>query len=157
MRLTLRHTFAADPRRVHALLVDQGFLEHTCRELGAREFLVEAGDDESTVAADVPTPDAVRGFLGPLMRTRQEHAWDAAGADGSRTGTVMITVAGAPFLVTGVTALRPVAGGTEYAVDADLSVSVPLIGRTIERSAAPEITGLLQAQARLADTWLARP
>lgn len=157
MLLTVRHTFAAPPDRVHAMLVDRAFLDHACEQLGADECRTSSGDDVASVMASVPTPDAVRGFLGPRMSARQEYTWDAPGDDGSRTGTLFLTVEGAPVLVNGVTALRPVAAGTAFDLDATLSVSVPLIGTTIERAAAPELQQMLEAQVRLGDAWLARP
>lgn len=157
MRLTVRHTFAAPPDAVHAMFVDSAFLDHACEQLGAEEYRTSSGDDAASVQAWVPTPDSVRGFLGPRMATRQEYTWDIPDADGSRTGTVFLTVEGAPVLVNGVTALRPVATGTTFDLDADLSISVPLIGPTIERVATPEVQQMLQEQVRLGDAWLARP
>lgn len=156
MRLTIRHTYAADTGRVHAVLVDPAFLEHASRELGATDIRVSATGDEASVTASVPTPEAVRGFLGPRMAVCQEYVWDAAGADGGRTGTMMLTVRGAPMLVNGVATLRPVAAGTEFTLDADLSVSVPLLGRTLETATVPEVRELLESQARLGDAWLTR-
>ena len=156
MRLSLLHTFAADPGRVHAMMVDPDFLEHAARELGADAAATVVVDETTSVSAALPTPSSVRGFLGPRMNARQEYAWDPAAADGSRTGTLFLTVEGAPMMVNGMVALRPSASGTDFVVDADLSVSVPLIGRTLERSAVPDVQRMLAEQALLGDAWLAR-
>lgn len=156
MRVTVRHTFASDPVRVHAMFMDPDFLEHACRRLNAEGCRVSVTGDESAVSAAVPSPDAARGFLGRTMPTRLKYVWQPPAEDGSRTGTVQLTVEGAPVLVTGETALRPVAEGTEFALDADVTVNVPLIGRTVEKATAPELARLFKAQAGIGDAWLAR-
>ena len=156
MRLSLLHTFAADPGRVHSMLVDPDFLEHAARELGAKDPTAVVGEDSTSVSAAMPTPTSVSGFLGPRMNARQEYECQPAGADGSRTGTLFLTVEGAPMLLNGIVALRPTASGTDFVVDADLSITVPLIGRTLERSAVPDVQRMLEEQARQGDAWLAR-
>lgn len=156
MHLSVRHTFAADTDAVHVVLTEPAFLDHACRALGAVEYATASTDRLTTIDATLAAPLAARGLLGPRLVSRQEYTWDDPASDGSRAGTVRLTVAGLPLRVAGTTLLRPAGGATEFVMDADLTVDLPLVGRTVERSAAPELQAMFADQARLAAEWLAR-
>lgn len=156
MHLSVRHTFAGDTDAVHAVLTDPAFLDHACRELGAVEYATATTDGVTTIDATLAAPLAARGLLGPRLVSRQEYTWGDPASDGSRTGTVRLTVEGFPLRVAGTTALRPAGDATEFVMDADLAVDLPLVGRTVERSAAPELQAMFADQARLGAEWLVR-
>lgn len=156
MHLSARHTFAADPHAVHAMLTDPEFLDFACRRMGASQFTRQASPGATQVTTSAPAPAAVAGFLGSTMRLVQAMTFSDAAADGSRTGTISLTVQGAPLRLVGTTVLSPTASGSVLDYAGELSVDIPLLGRRIEQSAAPEILATLAEQERLATEWLAR-
>lgn len=155
MHLSTRHTFGADPVRVHALVTDPEFLAHACVEMGATHHQVSATPQASSIVVTVATMAAVRAFLGPTMTVRQEFRWGPALCDGSRAGSMRITVDGAPVLVATRAHLAPAPAGSLVDYEGELTVSVPLVGPQVERAAAPGVLEALAAQERLARAWLA--
>lgn len=155
MRLALTHAFAATPDRVHAMFTDTAFLDYACRALEADEFSTQASPEAAVVIASVAAPEVVRRFVGERMGVREEFGWGASAPDGSRDGTLSLVVSGAPVRLMGTLRLTPTASGSEFAVDADFTVAIPLLGATIEKAAAPDVADLLEVQAALGDSWLA--
>ncbi len=100
MQIQARNDFAADARAaVHAIasptptfrrvpvpLVESGDLSHR----------VSATPDHSAVERTMRTPSVVQRFLGDTLTLLQDIRWNAPAADGSRTGTLDLTVKGMP-------------------------------------------------------------
>lgn len=156
MQLTSRQDFPADPATVHAMVTDEEFLAHAARRMGSPDARVEATPERSRVEASVESPPEVRSFIGPRLAIVQETTWGAAAPDGSRDGTISITVPGAPVTLVGTVRLAPTASGSTIDYDGDLDVKIPLVGGRVEREAAPAILDSLETQARVGRDWLTR-
>ena len=57
--------------------------------------------------------------------------------------------------MTGTAILRPGGKGTTVVYEADLSVSIPFVGKKLEQSAAPSVMDGIGLQQRVGDQWLA--
>lgn len=156
MKLTSSHEFAADPHTVHAMLTDEAFLVRVTEAMDPEQIRAHATAEASEVDASFEAPGPVRAFLGDRVRIVQRTTWGAAASDGSREGQASTTVPGAPAAMTSVIRLTPTASGTRVAHEGDLTVSVPLLGRQIERAVAPVFTDTIEIQAREGRAWLAR-
>lgn len=156
MHLISRQEFPADPARVHAMVTDEDFLAHAAAELGSVDARVAATSARTAVEASVPSPSEIRAFIGPTLRIVQETTWAEPQTDGRRSGTVTITVPGAPVTLVGSALLAPTASGSEITYDGDLTVKVPLLGSRIEAQAAPTILEAFEAQGRVGRAWLRR-
>ena len=156
MHLISTQEFPADPHRVHAMLTDETFLAHAAAELGSSEARVAASSARTAVEAADETPAEIKAFVGPTLRIVQEQTWAEAGPDGRRTGTVTITVPGAPVTLVGNAVLAPTAQGSVITYEGDLTVKVPLLGGRIEAQAAPTILEAFDAQGRVGRAWLQR-
>ena len=152
MRMTASHLYFADPTVVHSMLIDPAFLRHAAISMGANSASVIDGG----LIAVLPAPDEIVGFVGPTLTLQQRIFWRVAEPDGTRHGTLELTFQDAPVRVSGDTLLAPDAAGTRVDYDGDLRVDIPLLGRTIERKAAPLIHEALDAQFRLGQAWLTR-
>ena len=162
MKVTAQIRYAADPATTFAMLLDRGFQEQVCRATGATGFSVDVEqlDDGGTVRTDreLPTdqfPDFVRTFVGDTVHVVRVDTWGAAEADGSRAGTVVVEIKGAPVRLDGTLLLRPDGAATVEDVQGDLKASVPLLGGRIEKAVEPPIRSAVATEEQVGARWLA--
>ncbi len=156
MHLTSRHELPADPDVAYAMLTDPAFLEQAAIASGATDIRVAASDARTAVQATIEAPAQARAFLGPQLSFTQQVTWGARTPDGGRTGQVSIDILRAPASAAGAVTLAPTAAGSVLNWEGELTVSVPLLGATIERQAAPLIVEMLDELGTQARAWLAR-
>lgn len=163
MQLTAQLDYPAGPEAVFAMLTDRAFLEQVCAATGALSSSVDvveaAGGATVSTRRDMPTdqvPDFFKRFVGRTVTAVRVDQWNAAQADGSRTGTITLEIAGAPVRLTGTLQLRAAGDQTVEDVDADLKASVPLIGGKVEQAAEPAVRAGLRTEERLGTQWLTR-
>ncbi len=163
MRFSAEIRYDADPATVFAMLTDPDFQERKCTATGALEHEVgieEYDDNSASIRTErvMPTdqvPDFVRTFVGQTLTVVQVDDWQAAAADGSREGTVVVEIKSAPVRLAGSMTLRPDGTGTRQTVDGDLKASVPLVGGRIEKAVEPALKAALRVEQREGRTWLA--
>ncbi len=162
------HYGGADPVAAFAMLCRPQFHERRCAATGAIDHHVEVSttpDGGLRVATRrrLPTdrvPEFVRGFVGATLTVSQVDTWDPAAADGSRQGTIVVEISGAPVRMTGTLRLTADAGSTPDAanatqyLDGDLKASVPLIGGKIEKAVLPAIEAAIQVEQQVSTAWL---
>ena len=156
MHLTSRHELPADPDVAHAMFTDPAFLEHAALASGATGIQVAASTTRTTVQATIESPVQARAFLGPQLSFVQQVTWGARTPDGGRAGQVSIDILRAPASAVGTVTLAPTASGSVVDWEGELTVSVPLLGATIERQATPIIVEMLDGLGDQARAWLAR-
>lgn len=155
MQLQARNDFAADPDTTHTMLTDPQFLAEVCIASGDVAHRVDAVAGRSAVERQMPTPSAVRSFLGETLTLVQDVTWHAPAADGSRTGTLVLTVAGMPARAEAAIDLAPGGRGTVVDFAGEFTINVPLLGRKLEQQAAPALLAGFDVQQRVGDAWLA--
>ena len=155
MHLISRLDFSAPPDRVFAMVTDETFLAHAATELGSADPRVAASATRTAVEGAIETPAEIRAFVGPSLTITQETVWSGPAPDGSREGTVTLTVATTPVSLTGTATLAPAPGGSTLTYSGDLVVKVPLLGGRLETLAAPIVTEAFEAQGRVGADWLA--
>lgn len=144
----------ADPAYVHAKVLATGAVEQQVDVTGSTEesFTV-------TTRRALPTeqiPAHLRSFVGDRIDVRQVEAWEVADADGSRAGTVVVEIAGAPVRLTGRTSLRDIGPGTSRVTyDGDVRAAVPLFAAAVEEAAGAAVRAALRAEETVAARWLA--
>jgi len=74
---------------------------------------------------------------------------------GSREGTLQIVPQGMPAKADGHASVRPDATGTEVIYTGTFTVSVTLVGKKLEKAAAPRITQAFNVQQDAGNDWLA--
>ncbi len=183
MRLTARLDYPdADPATVFAMLCDPAFLARTCEATGALSHEVDVSDGPGgatvlTTVRVLPTdrvPDLVRSLVGQHLTVRRVDTWQAAAADGSRSGRIGVAIVGTPVSMTGTLALAAVGSGsggsgsggsgsggsgslgvgTHESVDGELTASVPLIGGRIAKAAEPAVRAAIEVEQRIGAAWL---
>lgn len=164
VRVELR--YAAQVPAVAAMLADVGYARARVEASGATVEQADVTGDAGgpvtvTTRRLVPTdqiPAQARSFVGSRLEVRQVEAWEApAGDDGTRRGTVVVEISGAPVRLTGTVTLAPDgSGGSVLAYDGDLKASVPLFASAIEQAAVGAVRSALQAEQDAGTRWLAR-
>lgn len=154
MRLneTVRYD-GATPEQVFTLLCDESFRAEVCATLGSRshDVRVERGAEDVTVTIErvlpADMPDFVKKLTGETVTVVQTEVWGAAGPDGARTADVEVQIKSQPASMSGTSSLRAGAGGTELALDGEVEVAVPFIGRRVEPEVAKAIASALRTEA----------
>ncbi|HET7799154.1 MAG TPA: DUF2505 domain-containing protein [Humibacillus xanthopallidus] len=162
MKITERIDYTAAPDAVFAMLTDPAFQEAKCLEAGSARHesaVTPAGDGARVVTQrDLPAhnlPDFARSIVGDTLSVTETYDWAGAGADGSREGSLVVEVAGAPVALRAKVRLVPGAGNTVMTIDGDLKASIPLLGGKVEKAAAPAVIDAIHGEGRTGARWLA--
>ena len=163
MQMNAEIRYDAAPQTVFEMLTDQKFQERKLAQTGALSYtasVVVSGDGGAVVATSraLPTdrvPEAFRSFVGDRLTVEQTETWNPPSADGSRSGTVSIAVAGAPVKMTGSLSLAPAGPGCTETVAGDLKARVPWVGGRIEKAVEPAVRAAIEAEERIGRAWLA--
>jgi hypothetical protein len=154
--------YSASPDQVATMLADPTFVERKCAAMHALSHDAEVVGDATaeftvTTRRTMPTdtlPDVARKFVGKTLELRQVDAWEAATADGSRAGTVVVEIIGAPMRLGGTVHLEPDGSGTVQTFSGDLKASVPLVGGKLERAAEPAFLAAIRKEHEVGAVWL---
>lgn len=148
--------FAAPPDEVYAMMTDQRYLEEVCVASDSISYHVSAAGSTTQTSRTLPAPDSAARFTGPQLTVNDEIVWGDPSSDGSRSGTVTMTVLGQPVTFKGGIRLSPGGRGSVVDVRGDLKVAIPLLGRKLEEAAAPAVMAGYRTQQEVGDRWLAR-
>jgi hypothetical protein len=147
--------FAASPAEVYAMMTDQAYLEEVCVASDSISYHVTAAGATTRTSRTLPAPESAARFTGPQLTVNDEVAWGEVSSDGSRSGTVTMTVLGQPVTFKGGIRLSPGGRGSVVDVRGDLKVAIPLLGRKLEEGAAPAVLAAYRTQQEVGDKWLA--
>jgi Protein of unknown function (DUF2505) len=148
--------FAAPPAEVYAMMTDQRYLEEVCVASDSISYHISAAGSTTQTSRTLPAPESAARFTGPQLTVNDEIVWGDLSSDGSRSGTVTMTVLGQPVTFKGGIRLSPGGRGSVVDVRGDLKVAIPLLGRKLEEAAAPAVMAGHRTQQEVGDRWLAR-
>ncbi|MFD1825515.1 MULTISPECIES: DUF2505 domain-containing protein [Mumia] len=143
----------ATPDQVFSIIRDDEFRAEVCEKMHAIAYEVSVDDQEDQVQVQIDRtmpaemPDFIKRLTGDTVEVRQIETWGPAAADGSRAGTVRLTIKGQPASMDGTMAIHPTASGAELVVEGDLKVKIPLIGRKVEPEVAKAIVAALRVES----------
>ena len=164
MRMTVTLDLPTGAHDAALLLSDPEYVQAKVRASGALEQHVDVTGSPAaaftvTTRRSLPTdtiPSHLRSFVGGTIDVRQVEAWEAPEADGSRIGTVVLEIVGAPVRLSGRPRLVPAGpGASTISYDGDLKSTVPLFGAAIENAAAGALRAGLEVEQDVARRWIA--
>lgn len=144
----------ATPAQVFAIIRDDDFRAEVCEKIHSVAYEVSAEDTadggariqiDRTMPAEMP--DFIKKLTGETVEVRQVETWGPAAADGSRQGTVRLTIKNQPASMDGTMTIRGTATGAELVVDGELKVKIPLIGKKVEPEVAKAIVAALRVES----------
>lgn len=164
MAFSAQQSIPHPPAAVAEALVSEDFHRSVVESFGGAlvSFSVTGspeGEMTVTTVRSAPAdrlPDMARKVIGGSLQVEQVERWGAPAADGSRTGTTTITVPAAKATAEGNLRLAAVPAGTEYAVDGDLQVKIPLVGSKVAQKAEPMVGKVVARAGREVSAWIER-
>ena len=143
-----------------AIVTDATFREQACQKTKALSYSVEVtesgGDTIVKVQREMPSddvPDIARKFVGQTLTIVQTETWHPAKADGSREADVRGEISNTPVTLKGSAEITATGSGTVQAIELDVKVAVPLIGKKIEPFVVEAIRKGLQKEHDLGRDW----
>ena len=157
----MRHEITA--AQVYEMASSQQFQERKCVDAGALSYDVEVAADGDTAVTRtkrrLPTvgfPSLIQKFVPLGVTSTETVTWAAAAADGSRTGTLHVDFHGAPAKMNGTISIVPLSDtACEVRVDAEFTAPIPVLGRKVEKMAAPIVISVIDAEEKTAQAWAA--
>ncbi|WP_460663275.1 DUF2505 domain-containing protein [Kribbella swartbergensis] len=160
MELKLSASYDATPEEVFAIVTDATFREQACQKTKALAYSVEvteSGNDTVVrVQREMPSdqvPDIARKFVGQTLTIVQTETWHPAKPDGSRDADVTGEISNTPVTLKGTASITATGSGAVQAIDLDVKVAVPLIGKKIEPFVVDAIRAGLQKEHELGRDW----
>jgi hypothetical protein len=160
MELKLSASYDATPEEVFAIVTDKTFREQACEKTKALSYDVNVsqsgGDTVVRVSREMEAkdiPDMAKKFVGQTLTVVQTETWHPAAADGSRKADVSGEIANTPVTLKGTASIAPNGAQTVQAIDLDVKVAVPLIGRKMEPFVVDAIRNGLQKEHDLGREW----
>jgi hypothetical protein len=160
-RLEHRSTYPAPADVVYSTLVDEAFLTERLNAIGGKNAALLSHRREGDRAAFTlrqgvdgnRLPSAVRSILKGDLVVEREERWKAEdSADGGGYVSLgKVSISGVPAEIRS----RGRLVDTGLTVQAEVRVSIPLIGGKIEKLVAEQVEKLLAAEAEFAEKWLA--
>ena len=156
-RFEHRASFPAPVDTVYSTLVDEAFLAARLKDIGGKGAALldhQTSDDGATYrlrqGVDAKLlPSAVRSILSGDLVVEREERWRGHESVGKAT------IGGVPAEIRSGSRLAARGDGAELVTQAEVKVSIPLIGGKIEKVVAEQVTKLLAAEAEYAEKWLA--
>lgn len=164
MQLHVTIDLATDAHGAARMLADPDYVHTKMRAAGAVDRQVDVTGTPAaaftvTMRRALPTeqiPAHLRALVGDRIDVRQVEAWEAPAADGSRSGTVVVEIAGAPVRLTGRTRLSSTGpAGAQVTYEGEVRASVPLFAAAVEEAAGAAVRAALREEEAVAARWLA--
>ena len=157
MKFQRTHEYPAPAAEVLAMFLDPAFREAVCRAQEATDYQVDvsSGSPPATVSIglDLPTdgaPGFARKVAGDRVRTEQEETWESEGR-----ASLRIVIPGKPGQLTGKVTLIDNGDGTStQRFDAEVKVSVPLVGGKLEPLIGKLLGSGLRREREVGLRWL---
>ncbi|PHP53802.1 DUF2505 domain-containing protein [Actinomyces ruminis] len=164
MKKSVTITYPAGPDRVAAMLADPTYQRGRIERFQLGDARVDVATRGrgfvAIISGSVPPgrlPAAAARFVRSAVSFGLTESWGEPAADGSRAGSLDVTVKGAPVKAGATMSMRPGADGdsTQVTIDLELSVSVPLVGRSVEEKVLAQTGRVVTDEERRGAAWLA--
>lgn len=160
VQITDSYTYPASLERIGQMFADPQYTRSRLDVPGVIDPQVDVVEEQGTltlrVKASVDTsllPSAAQRFVRSGLSLTITETWAPAQGN-TRRGTTEVQVHGAPVSLRAVSVLTGSTESTTRAVNADLSVSIPLVGRRVEQQAAGKVRSLFARELEAARSWL---
>ena len=158
MKMKVTHHFDADVETVYALMSDPDFCMRKYADAGATDIQIDSDrrDDGPKLVSrrkvTVDLPGFAKRVMQPTNTVVQTDEWSAA----ARSCRYSVEVQGVPSRIDGTVTLTEEGGGTRQEVQAEVKVSIPLLGGKLEKFAVDNGVKALDHEAEFTAKELSR-
>jgi hypothetical protein len=162
MKMRVTHHFDADVETVFALMSDPDFCMRKYADAGATDIQVDSDkrEDGPTLVSrrkvTIDLPGFAKKVMQPTNTVQQTDEWAPAADDGTRVCRYKVEVQGVPSRIDGTVTLTAEGGGTRQEVEAEVKVSIPLLGGKLEKFAVDNGIKALDHEAEFTAKELSR-
>ena len=160
--MKVTHHFDADVETVFALMSDPDFCMRKYADAGATDIQVDSDQRQegptlvSKRKVTVDLPGFAKKVMQPTNTVVQTDEWVPADDSGNRVCRYKVEVQGVPSRIDGTVTLTPEGGGTRQEVEAEVKVSIPLLGGKLEKFAVDNGIKALDHEAEFTAKELSR-
>ncbi len=160
MKITKSYDYPADVEQVFALITNKEFREECCVYQESPEYSVDVTDEDGTTVVRIERkerndlPDFVKRLTGEYVSVIQVEKWAPDDGSGVRTAQVFVDIVGQPAQMKGTTTLSGSGSSSVLALDGEVKVAIPLIGRKIEPEIVKAVSASLDKDVELGTTKL---
>ncbi|HEX4654625.1 MAG TPA: DUF2505 domain-containing protein [Mycobacteriales bacterium] len=160
--MKVTHHFDADVETVFALMSDRDFCARKYADAGATDVQIDSDqrEDGPTVVSrrklTVDLPGFAKRVMQPTNTVVQTDKWGPADGQGRRVCRYKVEVQGVPSRIDGTVTLSPDGEGTRQDVEAEVKVSIPLLGGKLEKFAVDNGLKALEQEAAFTSAELAK-
>ena len=153
MRMQVTHRFDADVETLFALMSDPDFCMRKYADAGATDIQIDSDqrDDGPTLVSrrklTVDLPGFAKKVMQPTNTVVQTDEWSPADEKGRRVCRYKVEVQGVPSRIDGTVTLTPDGDGARQDVEAEVKVSIPLLGGKLEKFAVDNGLKALEQEA----------
>jgi uncharacterized protein YndB with AHSA1/START domain len=162
MKMRVTHHLDGDVETVFGLTTDPEFLERKFAAGGAKDVSADCTDTSGGGKrvlvrrhVTVDLPGFAKRFIQPTNSLMQTEEWSPPDETGRRVCTYRVDVQGVPSHIDGTVTLSPDGNGTRQDVEAEVKVSIPLVGGKLEGLAVDSGKKLLAEEAEFTNQELA--
>ena len=158
MKINKSYDYPADVQQVFDLVTSKEFREECCVYQDSPEYSVDVTDEDGTTVIRIERkerndlPDFVKRLTGEYVKVIQVEKWAPDDGSGVRTAQIFVDIVGQPAQMKGTSTLSASNGSSVLAVNGDIKVAIPLIGRKIEPEIAKAISASLDKDVELGST-----
>jgi hypothetical protein len=151
--MQVTHHFDADVETVFTLMSDPDFCARKYADAGATDIQVDSHQREdgpelvSRRKLTVDLPGFAKKVMQPTNTVVQTDKWQPADGAGRRICNYSVQVQGVPSRIDGTVTLSADDGGTRQDVQAEVKVSIPLLGGKLEKFAVDNGVKALEHEA----------
>lgn len=150
--------FQGTPAQVVQMLCDSTYLDLKCSESPEYDHSVKTEGDVTEILVtrvlNADLPDIARSLLGNQLSITEVQRWNHLDINQRATGTLQITIKGAPAQISGTLDLHECPTGTCIDVTAKISVAIPIFGSKAESFIAQEVTDICAHEESVGNKWL---
>ena len=152
MHIKSDHSYDAPPAKVHAMLTNPEFWQSLAQ---GRVDSCQASLTETGLKAKIgaPAPEQISAFTGATINVNLDASW--LETDDGWAGPFTIDVDKMPASLVGTSTIAAKDAGTVVHYDGELTIRIPLVGKTLETKAAPYVMAIINDQEAVGQAWLA--
>ena len=154
MEFTARNVFDCDVPTAFAMLTDPAFLEQVAQVSNPTDFTITASPALTRTERTLTSAPPASAFTGAEVGIIDEIIWNEPEA-GEYRGTASVALVDLPLSLTGDVRLFPEGSTSVLEYSGELSVDIPVVGKKLEKIAAPLLLKGIEYQQLIADDWLA--